>query len=258
MVSCLVPRVHLKAQASYPAWAFLVALGMLICLAPIAQVQAEAEFDQGSEEESDLEDSPPDMLDAQAFLFERIQRLENALWALTGTVEELQYKLEELSQQQFNSYRDLDRRILEMGTPGAAGESPGEAPLPEGDSEEDLYRRAFGLLKQENYAESLAVFLELNEKHPNGIYVAESWYWQGELHLRSEPADLEQARQIFGQLIIWYPTDRRVPEAMFKLGLVYQQLGDEEKALEYLRRVVDEHPASAAAAKARNYLEGLE
>ena len=242
-----------KARAGLPARALV--LGVLTVVTTTTQAQTESATDQVSEEASETEDTPPDMLDAQAFLFERIQRLENALWALTGTVEELEYKLEMLNQQQLTSYRDLDRRIVEMGSGGIDSDTAADVPLPEGDSEEDLYRRAFGLLEQENYSESLAAFLELDEKYPNGAYVPESWYWQGELHLRTEPADVEQARQRFVQLLTWYPNDRRVPEAMLKLGTVYQQLGDEAKGQEYLQRVVDEHPSSAAAAIAKQYLE---
>lgn len=206
---------------------------------------------------SNGEDIAPEMTDAQAFLYERIQRLENALWALTGKVEELEYKLESLSDQQLNSYRDLDRRILALNQPEDRN-SIQETELPEGDSEQELYRRAFGLLERQDFDESLAGFEELTEKYPNGQYVAESWYWQGELHLKSDPPNLESARQKFVQLITWYPDDRRAPEAMFKLGSVYQQLGDDKKAKEHLQRVVDEYPDSNVAKIAREYYKELE
>ena len=203
------------------------------------------------------EDLAPAMSDAQVFLYERIQHLENALWALTGKVEELEYMLESLSNQQINSYRDLDRRILALGQPGSHI-SDTEAELPDGDSEEELYRRAFGLLEKQAFVESLAAFENLSEKYPNGKYVAESWYWQGELSLKSDPANLEAARQKFVQLITWYPNDRRAPEAMFKLGAVYEQLGDSETAKEYLSRVVDEYPNSTVAKLAEEYYKELE
>ena len=57
------------------------------------------------------------------------------------------------------------------------------------------------------------------------------------------------------QVINLYPDHQKVPDALYKLGVVYQGLGDDTKALEYLQRVQEAHPQSPAAVLANKYAE---
>jgi TolA-binding protein len=64
----------------------------------------------------------------------------------------------------------------------------------------------------------------------------------GELHHATD--DLEKARQSFVQVVTLYPGHAKVPDALYKLGKVYHQLGDTVRARDYLDRVIKNHPGT--------------
>jgi len=54
-----------------------------------------------------------------------------------------------------------------------------------------------------------------------------------------------------------YPGHGKAPDALYKLGVVHHRLNDNERALEYLNRVIAEHPDTSAAGLARTYAQEL-
>ncbi len=69
--------------------------------------------------------------------------------------------------------------------------------------------------------------------------------------------DLENARQHFVQIVTLYPDHSKVPDALYKLGTVYHQLGNVSRALDYLDRVISTYPTATAAGLARSYSNEL-
>ena len=195
-------------------------------------------------------------------LFHRLQILQQEVRELRGAVEEQAYQIQRLTRQQKEQYIDLDQRLVSMrndpGSPGA--ETPAPVPRPSRSSptapdsappERDAYTRAFDLMKDSRFEESMDAFNQLITDYPNGQYTPNAFYWLGELYLVTD--EVEQARQSFAQVLALYPQHRKAVDAMYKLGVAYHRLGDNERALEYLNRVVDEHPDSTAAGLARSY-----
>lgn len=188
--------------------------------------------------------------------FLRLQSLERAIWRLTGRVEELEYQLSNLEQQALDRYVELDRRISGENTGADDGvQATTSAAAP--DSETGLYRSAFELMEGGKHAEAIVGFEELIRQYPNGSRVAESFFWLGELCTRTIPPQLEKARQQFMQVLNLYPEFERTPETMFKLGTVYHQLGDKERALEYLNSVVEKYPDHTVSRLATEYASAL-
>ena len=60
------------------------------------------------------------------------------------------------------------------------------------------------------------------------------------------------------QVIQNWPDNRKVPDAKYKLGVVYDRLGEPEEARMYLDRVLAEHAGTPAARLAASYLDRLE
>jgi TolA-binding protein len=48
-----------------------------------------------------------------------------------------------------------------------------------------------------------------------------------------------------------FPQHRKIPDALYKAGVAYQNIGDIGKANEALQRVLNEYPESSAARLAR-------
>jgi TolA-binding protein len=65
---------------------------------------------------------------------------------------------------------------------------------------------------------------------------------------------LEEAISAFLRIPELHPTRERVPDALFRVGLIYIELDQLDDAREYLRRVVNTHSDSGAAALARQKL----
>ena len=68
------------------------------------------------------------------------------------------------------------------------------------------------------------------------------------------PPDPELARQNFKLLLDQYPADAKVPDALYKLGLVHFIKGNRQRSREYLEEVIREYPSHAAAQLARQFL----
>jgi TolA-binding protein len=77
------------------------------------------------------------------------------------------------------------------------------------------------------------------------------------LYLALPEPELEKSRQSFVQVVSLYPSHQKVPDALYKLGVVYNRLGEQPQAREYLSRVQSEHADSPAARLAKAYAAEL-
>lgn len=190
---------------------------------------------------------------------------------LHGAVEELNHRMDRLEREQRERYIELDQRLLELrdnapatgdaaGTPDAPSDVP---PVPV--TEREAYNVAIELLnsarplpeseQRPQYRRALALFQEIIDNYPNGEFTANAFYWRGELHLALK--EYEDARAMFTQVDLLYDDHPKVPDALYKLGEVYNELGDTDSAREYLNRVINDFPTSTAAGLARKYLAEL-
>ncbi len=207
-------------------------------------------------------------------LFHQIQVLQRELQILRGMVEDQGFLIDRLARDQNGQYADLDRRILALrggvaemplrqagadaGLPSATA-SPARRQAPvstgaataEAGAEQQAFAAALDLMRSKAFDESAAALQQMIADHPNGQYTANGYYWLGEIHLQAQRT--EQARQHFVQVVSLYPEHAKVPVALYKLGVALHQLGDQERALDYLLRVQAEYPDSAAAGLAKTY-----
>jgi len=86
---------------------------------------------------------------------------------------------------------------------------------------------------------------------PDSPYLANVHYWLGEIYLLQ--GQDEQARQSFALVVEQYPNHAKALDANFKLGKLYNELGDKKRARELLQRAAQ--GTGATASKAKSYLE---
>jgi len=196
-------------------------------------------------------------------LFYQLQVLQQEIQDLRGQVEEQTYLVKRLQRDQKEQYLDLDRRVVAVTTnqpaPGPSStpteqvrSQPGGTNL----TERQVYTQAFEAMKARQFDESMVGFQNLIVKFPNGQYTPNAYYWMGELHLVAK-TNPELARQSFMQVVSLYPDHQKAPDALYKLGVVYHNLGDVPSAKKFLQRVQNEHPDSAAAGLAAKYAAEL-
>lgn len=203
-----------------------------------------------------------------ATLYYQLQVLQDDVRRLQGLVEEQNYRIERLVEEQRERYMELDERMLALtgasppGTDAVPSAALGGA-LPS--TEREAYNAAFAVVKdaaglapterRQAYQQALAMFDALITTYPNGEFTANAYYWTGEARLFLDEAEL--ARQAFIQVVNLFGGHAKVPDALYKLGVVYHRLQDTTGALHYLDRAITEFPDHTAARLARSYAAEL-
>ena len=202
-------------------------------------------------------------------LFQLLQVLQIEVQELRGLVEEQRHQLNRLAREQKEQYLDIDRRLTGRSSGASGGTEAGGAGRPTGSTslarptgtvgggERSAYTRAFDLTREKRFQDAIDGFNRLIIDYPNGPYTPNSFYWLGELYLALPEPELEKSRQSFVQVVTLYPTHQKVPDALYKLGVVYDRLGEQGRAREYLTRVQSEYPDSPAARLAKSYAAEL-
>lgn len=197
-----------------------------------------------------------------AELYYQLQVLQQEVLQLRGLVEEQAFQLKRVKQQRMDDYLDLDRRLSQLSkgsvvaaSNGVAGTSavPASTGISNASPASELksYKAAINLvLKEQKYDDAIVSLNQHLSDYPRGRYSANAQYWLGEIYLVKR--DLEQSRQWFSRLLGEFPDHSKVPDAKFKLGKVYDMLGDKSTAKNLLEEAAASN--SNAARLAKEYL----
>jgi tol-pal system protein YbgF len=116
-----------------------------------------------------------------------------------------------------------------------------------------LYDVAYMDMVKGNYDLAVAGFQEFAARFPQNALADNALYWIAETHYVRK--DFRAAVTLFEQVAVGYPLGNKVPAALYKAGLCYQQLGEQELATENWHRLIDTFPQSPEAALAKERLE---
>ncbi len=113
-----------------------------------------------------------------------------------------------------------------------------------GNTPEEQYEYAFGLLRQANYNEAelaLRTFLDL---HPDDLLAGNAQYWLGETYYVR--ADYQQAAVTFAEGYQKYPNSGKAPDNLLKLAMSLGELGKNQDACVALGQLRKEFPNAPA------------
>jgi len=206
----------------------------------------------------------------------QIQRLQQEVQRLHGRVEIQQHELSTLKRRQREQYLDLDARLRDRPAgasprPGAgnaigmealqAPQNPAAAdalsvysPPASGASTEEqrVYHNAFDLLRQRRYEEAIRGFEDLLAHYPNGEFADKARYWLGETgYVRR---DYATALTQFQRVTADHPLSPRVPASLLKIGYIYDEKGDWQRAHGILQNLIEKFPDTAEARLAASRL----
>jgi tol-pal system protein YbgF len=207
------------------------------------------------------------MGNANAQMFDLVELLQRELQQLRGQVEELNYNLERLKQDQKQRYLDLDRRVVSLSSqPSVANETqvatvvsqtPQDGNEPalgqvivaqetyDPEVEKAAYNAAFTLIRERQYDASIIALQAFVNDFQQGALLGNAHYWLGEVYMVQGDASL--AAESFEIVIGEFPEHRKIPDALYKAGVAYQNIGNVVKANQMLQRVLQEYPDSSAA-----------
>ncbi len=151
------------------------------------------------------------------------------------------------------------RPTLPPTTPASPTPPPTPAPVvratPPSAGEQADYQTAFDQLRQGAYDAAIQGFQAFLTRYPASPLAASVQYWLGETYYVTR--DFERAKNAFIDLGVNYPESDRLPEAMWRLGLVYEELGDKTKAREVLQKLLQTYPDTQVANAAAQRLRSL-
>ncbi|MBV31953.1 MAG: hypothetical protein CMK36_00730 [Porticoccaceae bacterium] len=207
-------------------------------------------------------------------MFLALQLLREEVRLLRGSVETLEFRLQQVKQQQLDDYLDLDRRLAVSTSSEASNEdlavadagtsssnkistngSISSMPSLEADQDrqvkQDYDLASALLLRERDIVGATVAFRNHIVKYPTSPFVANASYWLGEIFLLQ--GEDEQARLEFMRIVDDYAGHPKEIDAKFKLGKIYFQLGERARSRDLLESVVNSK--APAADKAKKYLE---
>jgi tol-pal system protein YbgF len=132
--------------------------------------------------------------------------------------------------------------------PAAPGQDPSSIQLP-GNTPQEQYDYATGLLQRGAYAESELAFKAFIAQHPRDPLAGNAQYWLGEsFYARS---DYKNAAISFAEGYQKYPKSAKAPDNLLKLGMSLGQIGQKDNACTAFKQLAKQFPAASPAIKDR-------
>ncbi len=156
-----------------------------------------------------------------------------------------------LSQQELAALRDqMDRRSQqELFGPAGAGDVGGS-----GEARE-IYEEAMTQYRRGSLTAARFGLEDVVESFPNHPLTPSARYFLADIMAQQD--ELEAAVEAFLRIPEFHPDAERVPYALYRVGLLHQELGNRGEAREFLERVVNTWPDSDVADMARRALQEL-
>jgi tol-pal system protein YbgF len=197
----------------------------------------------------------------------QLQILQQEVMELRGQVESLTFQLQRMRTTQEDRYLELDKRFQNfqlspnataiVESNGAAQETAAvnQVPAVTGvQDEKTLYETSLELIRNRQYDLAISQLEALINQYPDGDYAANSYYWLGEVYAAKPEPDYDSARKALAQVITFFPDHRKVPDAAFKLGKVYNLMGDCGRATDILSQVIETQKGTSVSKLAESYL----
>lgn len=126
--------------------------------------------------------------------------------------------------------------------PAAAYQLPGNTP-------DEQYQYAFGLLRQANYAEAEQALRAFIERNPNSPLAGNAQYWLGETYYVR--GDYQNAAVAFAEGYQKYPESGKAPDNLLKLGMSLGEIGSKADACTALNELDKQFPGAPGNIKER-------
>lgn len=170
------------------------------------------------------------------------------------STEELILRVQELaglSQQQLAGLRDqmASQRAQTPFTMGG-GQEPGAGGVPD-----EIYEQAVTQFRRGSYTSARMGFEDLIERFPNHTLTPHARYYLADVAVQT--GEVDEAISLFQQVAQFHPASDRVPDALYRVGMLHRDRGENNRAREFLDRVVNTWPDSPAADLARDALRQL-
>jgi len=161
------------------------------------------------------------------------------------------------------AFRDLYSQVREIRLIPLIQQAQRTAPRPSGftvstatqtlgGDEYSLYSRGLDAYRKKFYDEARQFMMEVIKSFPNGIYSDRANYWIAESFM--EQKSFKQALEFY-QKVLGFGGSSKEDDAQYRIGICYLYLGEFDKAVEELTKLVRKYPASEFVVKANDAIE---
>ncbi len=123
-------------------------------------------------------------------------------------------------------------------------------------SEQQLYQMAYESAINSQFERAVAEFDQYLSIYPSGRFVVNAHYWKGQSYRYLSRFD--QSITSYNIILQQYTDSAKVPEAMFGLGVAYEELGNTQRARQLFQEIIGKYPNSGAANLADTRLLSLD
>ncbi len=148
--------------------------------------------------------------------------------------------------------------FLEIGKKDYAGDADSSDLPRDASGKQDKaaqYAAAYSTFKAGNYAKAREAFQTFLAAHPTGEYADNAQFWIGECYFFEKKYD--KAILEYEKVTKKFPNSNKVPYALLKQGLAFQNLGDKVSAKLLLQQVIRDYPNTSQARIARSKLQEI-
>jgi tol-pal system protein YbgF len=153
------------------------------------------------------------------------------------------------------SFRLVGQDLVRMTEPDRPKPADRRPAGTSGKALESRYKAALELYRAAAYTEAEAAFAAIAREFPRSDYADNAWYWKGESAYDQER--FSDALVAFTTVIERYAGGNKAPDALLKIGLCYDKLGDRDNARDVLTQLVAAYPRASASDVARARLAEL-
>ena len=210
------------------------------------------------------------------YVEDRLNQLQQAISILTGQVEQLQYRNQQLQQQMEKMQADYEYRLDQVekgggGRSGAAAARPPSSPTAAGPlgagpsaagpstaaappaaaagAADQVYNDAFKKLQDGDYAGAEKGFRAFVQRNPQHALAGNAQYWLGETYYARR--DYQNAMTAFAEGYKAYKTSPKGPDNLLKLGVTLANLGRKPDACAIFARFAQDYPRATDLQKRR-------
>ncbi len=120
---------------------------------------------------------------------------------------------------------------------------------------DDLYQRSYNSYLKGDYDSSIKGFSNYVKRYPETNLSDNAAYWIAESYYNKK--DPVNAAKAFDEMAERYPTSNKAPTALLKSAHVLLDINSREKAIERLRKIVNDYSISSEAITATDMLSSL-
>lgn len=201
---------------------------------------------QSVQTQDTLRNTSRELVDIRGDVLNQLNRIANQL-----------DEIEELSGQNSLNISFLRDQMQQSRRPavsspvaGTSAGSDASGAMSEGTGAADaMYNAAIRQYNRGSLTAARAAFQQFLTAHPSSDLAPQAHYYLADVLVQQD--DLEGAIQEFSRVFELFPSSSSVPDALYRVGLLHSEMGNEAEARAFFERVVNTYPDARVAEFAR-------